>query len=321
MTTAGLFGAPGYRLLGGWCGVGARAGSCTISDRRTKMTTVPQAPAVQGVPAFLELEITGQCQLTCPKLCYATAGPKKGHGSMATADWKTLISEAAEIGVRKVQFIGGEPTLHPDFEELVHHALHVGLDVQVYTNLYAVSNMHWRWFTHPRVSLGTSYYSDVAEEHDRVTGRPGSHTATRANIVLALAKNIRVQVGVVGVFDGQRITQAHDELVALGVPRVNLDHVRSVGRAEVHEPSRADLCGRCADARAAVMGDGTVVPCVLGRFLPAGNARDDGLAGVFGGAMWKEIAASIPRAATGCPPADSNDCSPANTPACDPAYD
>ncbi|MYT68216.1 MULTISPECIES: radical SAM protein [unclassified Streptomyces] len=285
------------------------------------MAIAPQAPPGQRVPAFLELEITEQCQLTCPKLCYAKAGPKKGHGSLSTADWKSVMSEAAELGVQRVQFIGGEPTLHPHFEELIHHALHVGLDVQVYTNLYSVTSMHWRWFAHPRVSLGTSYYSDVAEEHDRVTGRPGSHAATRANIQLALEKNIRVQVGVVGVFDGQRITQAREELVELGVARVNLDHVRSVGRAEVHPPSQADLCGRCADARAAVMGDGTVVPCVLGRFLPTGNARDDGLAAVFDGQAWKDVAASIPRAAVGCPPADSNDCSPANTPACDPAYD
>ncbi|BCL27141.1 hypothetical protein GCM10017557_20000 [Streptomyces aurantiacus] len=31
------------------------------------------------------------------------------------------------------------------------------------------------------------------------------------------------------------------------------------------------------------MTDGTVTPCVLGRFLPTGNAKTDGLAVVFGG--------------------------------------
>jgi hypothetical protein len=71
------------------------------------------------------------------------------------------------------------------------------------------------------------------------------------------------------------------------------------------------------------MTDGAVTPCVLGRFLQTGNAKTDGLAEVFGGQLWADTAASIPRrnASSDCTPADSNDCDPANTEACDPAYD
>lgn len=286
------------------------------------MTIAPESPTRQA-PVFLELEITGKCQLTCPTLCYAKAGPTEGHGSMTADDWKNLISEAAAIGVEKVQFIGGEPTMHPDFEALVHRALGVGLDVQVYSNLYRVRLEHWALFSHPRVSLATSYYSDIPEEHERVTGRKGSHAATRANIVQAVQRGIPLQVGIVEVLDGQRTAEARDELLALGVRTVNVDRVRSVGRGEVHMPSTADLCGRCADGRAAVMTDGTVTPCVLGRFLKTGNAKTGGLAGVFGGQQWADTAASIPRRSVptdACTPADSNDCDPARTPACDPAY-
>ncbi|MEW2267239.1 radical SAM/SPASM domain-containing protein [Streptomyces sp. NPDC047853] len=287
------------------------------------MTISPQSPTHTAVPEFLELEITARCQLTCPSLCYAKAGPTEGHGSMTTDDWKLLISEAASIGVKKVQFIGGEPTMHPDFEALMHRALALGLDVQVYSNLYRVKLEHWVLFAHPKVSLATSYYSDLAEEHERVTGHRGSHAATRANIVQAVHRHIALQVGIVKVFDGQRTAQARHELLALGVRTVNIDRVRSVGRGEVHVPSTADLCGRCDKGRAAVMPDGTVTPCVLGRFLGTGNAKTDGLANVFSGQPWADTAARIPRRpvpTAGCTPADSNDCDPANTPACDPAY-
>jgi len=242
---------------------------------------------------------------------------------MTADDWKRLISEAAAIGVKKVQLIGGEPTLHPDFKALVTRALAVGLDVQVYSNLYRVRQQHWWLFERPRVSLATSYYSDVAEEHERVTGRKGSHAATRANIVQAVNRGIPLQVGIVEVFDGQRVTEARTELLALGVRTVNTDRVRSVGRGEVHVPSIGDLCGRCAKGRAAVMTDGTVTPCVLGRFLNTGNAKTEGLAAVFAGQQWAQTAAGIPRrpaVSAGCTPADSNDCDPANTEACDPAY-
>jgi MoaA/NifB/PqqE/SkfB family radical SAM enzyme len=287
------------------------------------MTIAPEAPAKPAVPPFLELEITGKCQLTCPTLCYAKAGPTNGHGSMTGDDWKRLIREAAEIGVQKVQFIGGEPTLHPEFEALVYRALVLGLDVQVYSNLYRVKHEHWELFQRPKVSLATSYYSDVAEEHERVTGRKGSHAATRANIVQAVQRGIPLQAGIVEVFEGQRVAEARADLESIGVRVINTDHVRSVGRGETHTPTTADLCGNCAKGRAAVMTDGTITPCVLGRFLSTGNAKDDGLAAVFGGQQWADVAASIPRrtrATAGCTPDDSSDCDPSNTEACDPAY-
>lgn len=71
--------------------------------------TQPRPDQRAGVD-FLELEITQRCQLTCASHCYAEAGPTKGHGTMTAADWKRVISEAARIGVEKVQFIGGGAT-------------------------------------------------------------------------------------------------------------------------------------------------------------------------------------------------------------------
>jgi MoaA/NifB/PqqE/SkfB family radical SAM enzyme len=56
---------------------------------------------------FLELEITGRCQLTCSSHCYAEAGPSRGHGSMTGEDWRRVIDEAGAMGVPTVQFIGG----------------------------------------------------------------------------------------------------------------------------------------------------------------------------------------------------------------------
>ncbi|WP_407698543.1 radical SAM protein [Streptomyces cyaneochromogenes] len=86
--------------------------------------------------------MTQRCQLTCSSHCYAQAGPTKGHGTMTGDDWRRVIDEAAAIGVEKVQFIGGEPTLYPEFPDLVRHALGTGLSVQVYSNLYRVRLEH-----------------------------------------------------------------------------------------------------------------------------------------------------------------------------------
>ncbi|MFD7278385.1 radical SAM protein [Streptomyces sp. NPDC059862] len=311
------------------------------------MTAVLEPPTntAPGGVTFLELEITGRCQLTCSSHCYAEAGPTKGHGTMTGNDWRRVIDEAAAMGVETVQFIGGEPTLHPEFARLVRHTLDAGPPVQVYSNLYRVRAEHWELFADPRVSLGTSYYSDDPDEHDEITGRKGSHDSTRANIVEAVRRGIPVKVGIIHMRDGQRSEQARAEMEALGVDQVKADRMRAVGNAAKTTliPSTSELCGRCADGKAAILPDGAVVPCVLGRFLPAGSVKPAGLQAVFAGEQWAKIAASIPRRRGGCVPdsctpkedscqpslgvvtacnpnKDGSDCAPAESPACRPAY-
>ncbi|MFM9368048.1 radical SAM protein [Streptomyces sp. Da 82-17] len=290
------------------------------------MTAVLEPPAhtTPAVPTFLELEITGRCQLACTH-CYAESGPTKGHGSMTGDDWRRVLDEAAAIGVQRVQFIGGEPSMHPEFTDLVRHALDVGLAVQVYSNLYRVTAAQWELYEHQRVSLATSYYSDVPADHDRVTGRTGSHEATRANIVEAVRRGIPVKVGVIKTREDQRAEQAVTELESIGVDQVSMDHARGVGNAAKTAglPSTSELCGRCAKGIAAVLPDGVIAPCVMGRFLPAGQVRSTGLEDVFTSERWQELAASIPQrgptaCAPDCKPADSDSCQPASGTPCSP---
>ncbi|MDN3271496.1 radical SAM protein [Streptomyces sp. MA15] len=275
------------------------------------------APEVSAALRFLSLEITGRCQLSCPLHCYAQAGPTRGHGSMTGQDWHRVIDEAAVLGVTAVQFIGGEPTLHPDFTNLVEHAVRAGLRVRVYSNLFRVRDKHWQLFQDPRVSVATSYYSDDAGEHDAVTGRAGSHAATRANIVEAVRRRVRVQVGIVDLGGGRRVGRARAEMQALGVEQVRVDRVRAVGNAAGGAvPLVSSLCGRCGDGKAAVLPDGTVAVCEIGRFLTAGSVRGASLASVLAGERWAEVAASVPRRA-GAAPCDP-DCSP-NDGTCQPS--
>ena len=76
-----------------------------------------QANSVPPV-SFLWLEITGRFGLQCAH-CYAASGPAGTHGIMTAADWRSVISQAAVGGVSMVQLIGGEPTQHPAFADLL----------------------------------------------------------------------------------------------------------------------------------------------------------------------------------------------------------
>lgn len=260
---------------------------------------------------FLSLELTARCQFTCPNTCYAKSGPTRNHGTMTTEDWHRLIDEAAALGTSTVQFIGGEPTLHPAFTELVEHALRVGLSVRVHSNLYVVRAEHWPLFEDPRVSVATTYHSDIAAEHDAITGRDGSHAATRRAIVEAVRRKVRLRVAIVDHGDGQRAEQAHGEMQALGVDSVTVDQVRAVGRAAGGLlPSTSSLCGRCGVGKAAVLPDGQVSVCEIGRFLATGNVREASLASVLSSPEWAQARASVPvrTSADPCGP----DCGPSD---------
>lgn len=287
------------------------------------MTIAPEAPL-----RFLSLEITGRCQLTCPPLCYAKSGPKRNHGSMTEDDWNRTIDEAASLGTEEIQLIGGEPTLHPAFTRMVQRAVDAGLRVRVYSNLFRIRDEHWRLFEHPNVRLATTYHSTVAAEHDEVTGREGSHKATRANIAEAVRRGIRLKVAVLDGGDHERAERARAEMQALGVHEVQVSQVRAVGNAAgTAMPSTASLCGRCGDQKAAVLPDGKVSVCEMGRFLTAGSVKDASLASVLASDRWAEVTASIPRRAGAalcppdCAPNDDSSCGPDNSGPCGPADD
>ncbi len=142
--------------------------------------SVPATGTWRDDLSFMWLEITGKCQLECTH-CYADSRPQGTHGTIDLADWQRVISEAAELGVARIQFIGGEPTLHPGLAALVRQALDSRIEVEVLSNLVSVPGRLRSVFELPGVRLATSYSSPDADEHDTITGRT-SHDKTLANV-------------------------------------------------------------------------------------------------------------------------------------------
>jgi MoaA/NifB/PqqE/SkfB family radical SAM enzyme len=239
---------------------------------------VGDLPAV----ALLWLEITQQCQLACVH-CYASSGPAGSHGSMTVETWISVIDQAAAAGVRVLKFIGGEPTLHPGLPDLVTHAVRRGLRVSIYSNLLRISPRMWRALALPGVELETSYYSDLPEQHEAITGRRGSHRRTTQTMREARNRGVPVRAGLVAVHPGQRIDQACERLRMLGVRVTCVDRVRRIGRGAGggHGERLDELCGRCARDRLAICSDGAVRPCVLARWITLGNVHQRELASIM----------------------------------------
>ena len=80
------------------------------------------------------VEITQSCNLTCPT-CYAGSSPQN-KSFMSVADFTEMIDgllEKGKGGADLMQLSGGEPTIHPDFFEILEIALDKGIR-QVYVN-------------------------------------------------------------------------------------------------------------------------------------------------------------------------------------------
>ncbi|QFZ24512.1 radical SAM protein [Saccharothrix syringae] len=259
--------------------------------------------------------LTDKCQQRCTH-CATGSSPEGTHGTMTTADWKRVLDQAAELWVRRVQFIGGEPMLHPGLAELVGHALGHALEVEVFSNLVWVPEALWPILSQPGVSLATSYYSDRPEQHAGITG-VDTLPRIRATIARATGLGIPLRAGVIDLGVGQRFEQATRNLVDLGVPSIGHDRVRALGRAApctTGGSNAAELCGRCGDGQATIAPDGQVRPCLFVTWATAGNVRERGLGEVVAampGVRAELIAQGMPTTLAGnCQP-DGN-CYPYN---------
>jgi MoaA/NifB/PqqE/SkfB family radical SAM enzyme len=271
---------------------------------------------------FAWLEITGKCQLACGH-CYADSGPGGDHGSMRVDDWRRVIGELAAFGVTMVQFIGGEPMLHPDLLVLIEYALGKGLRVEVFSNLVHVPAAAWPVLERVGVSLATSYYSDDPAEHAGITGRP-VHARTRSNVAEAVSRGIAVRAGVIDVLPNQRVGAAQRELALLGVPLTGTDRVREVGRGvRGGRSDTSQLCGHCTSGVVAISPHGAVWPCVFSRWLPVGNVLEASLADILGGPETERILTGLEEDFAARKPAVAGEgtelCDPQCGPACGPA--
>lgn len=129
----------------------------------------------RNTTGFVWLDLTRKCQLAC-RHCHNRSGPEGTHGTMATEDWTRVLGEIAAAGIPRVQFTGGEVTMHPDAPALVEHALALGLKAEVYSNLVHVTEDWWKLLRRESVSLATSYYGS-SKRHNAVTRR-SSHVRT-----------------------------------------------------------------------------------------------------------------------------------------------
>lgn len=251
------------------------------------MVTAVREPELQTALRFLWLEIIGRCNLTCSH-CYADSGPQVSTpNSLSFDDWVLLLEEAAGLGCRQMQFIGGEPTLHPELDRLICKAEQSGFElIEVFTNATRLSSQLLACFQEHRVNVATSFYSTNPQVHESITRVDGSWERTVEGIQKLIDQNLPLRVGIIETPENAgHAPEAKAFLQSMGARNIQMDTQRGVGRGgliALGEPTERfdQLCGQCWKGRLCVGPDGEAFPCVFSRATRLGNIRQ-GLARIL----------------------------------------
>jgi MoaA/NifB/PqqE/SkfB family radical SAM enzyme len=277
--------------------------------------------------SLLWLEITQKCNLSCVH-CYAESNPYKPlSAGMQLSDWYRLIEEAAKLKCQMIQFIGGEPTVHPDLPRLITAAKAKNIPVvEVYTNGTCFTNELRTCFIENRVDLAFSVYADCADVHDQVTQVSGSQKKTLEAIEWSVNNSLMTRVGVIDTgINSSHTDSAVRMLKAIGVKNVGVDRTRLIGRTQLscdEEALMSELCGKCTPGKLCVTSAGDIFPCVFSRFYKVGDAKE-GLRAALDGSQLEKFQTALNShrcEVSGCAPDEENSdyCNPDRPSPCNP---
>ncbi|MDQ2894980.1 MAG: mycofactocin radical SAM maturase [Actinomycetota bacterium] len=130
-------------------------------------------------PICLTWELTYACNLSCVH-CLSSSG-RRDPRELSTAECKAVIDELERMQVFYVNIGGGEPTVRPDFWELVDYATEHHVGVKFSTNGVKIdASVAQRLAGSDYVDVQISLDGATAEVNDAVRGAGSYATALRA---------------------------------------------------------------------------------------------------------------------------------------------
>ena len=235
------------------------------------------------------VELLGRCNERCLH-CYADALPTVTD-ALDRDTALSIITQARELGFRRIQLTGGDPLLSEYLPDAVQRAREVGFaHVEIYTNGLALTDELLEELAPHRPAFAFSIYSADSDEHDAVTRTPGSHRRTLAAIDRVVARGLDVRASIVSIDHVTDVASLTALLEARGVPEVSWSRTYAVGRGEAHADASAQLAQQTLgggnthratnsehDGKLCVTYTGDLVPCIFQRKNILGNVRDGSL--------------------------------------------
>lgn len=127
-------------------------------------------------PDVAKVHVTERCNLRCIK-CFQWK--KCCKREMSYEELVRVIDECSDVKCDTINFIGGEPTLHPKLIDVIAYAGERGIGCGIVTNGVLVDRRYAQTLADSRLKAITiSLDSHRPELHDRITGTEGSWERT-----------------------------------------------------------------------------------------------------------------------------------------------
>ena len=95
-------------------------------------------PAIEVKLHELDLYVTMRCNIRC-RFCNVRAGRVRPQVDPARRGSSRCSTRRPRSGLQEVHFLGGEPTLRPDLEDMIEHARGLGLHTRIISNGMSLS--------------------------------------------------------------------------------------------------------------------------------------------------------------------------------------
>lgn len=169
---------------------------------------------VESIETYV-LELSGECNCKC-LFCYSISfdslrkAPRRA--ALEGARWINALENLANNGAKNVDFSGGEPTLHPDFEAIARRARQLGLYTILSTNGSTAHSKKIKRVIGRYIDCIAISLHDLRKLHDRVMGKNGLYERAR-KIIIEYGGRKRVKVNsVVHRANLSQISQIGEEI-------------------------------------------------------------------------------------------------------------
>ncbi len=207
------------------------------------MNELAEHEGVIALPGLVILHLTDRCDNRCA-FCMVSA-PKRRRPDLSLSCVREVLG--AQAPGARVDLFGGEPTLHPEFLEIVRVVVAAGHTVSVASNGHAFARAGFAEQLvditgRGRVYVRTSLYGRTAAQHDAVTQHRGSFDRLIAGLRNLVAAQARTQVNIVLTRGVLADLGSMVELVAdLGADRIKFGGLVDAGDCAEVEPTLDEL--------------------------------------------------------------------------------
>lgn len=146
-------------------------------------------------PQHIAVELTHRCNLQCPH-CYVEADSSPTKHDIPTQNFYGVLKTLHTQGLLIIELTGGEPTLHPDFYQILDFCCKNFHIVAVLTNGTTITREKAQLFGRYKenIVVNLSIDGSTPEIHDALRGCPGSFEKTKNAARLLSNEGVRLRV-------------------------------------------------------------------------------------------------------------------------------